>query len=110
MVDQHNNLINIVQNNYKKDTSKEKLIKDWNELCKLYKDKYKQKISIIEKYTRPGFDNKQCIFIQTLKTGEGFLFVENGYVIETLNRTVIACLNMNQMWNAIQSFYNGVIK
>lgn len=101
----YDTLTNIVKENYKKDTSNEKLIKDWNELCKLYKNKYKQKISIIEKYTRPGFDGKQCIFVQTLKTGEGFLFVENGYVLETLNRTIIACLNMNQMWNAIQSFY-----
>ena len=101
MIDNSTILTNII-----KDTSntKEKLPKDWNELCEMYKNKYKENIGIIEKYTRPGFDGKQCIFIQTLKSGEGIFFVENGYLIESKYNEIIVMLNIQQMWLTILQF------
>ena len=96
-----NKIIEEVKENKKEINYNEKP-KDWQELCKMFKEKFKGTIQIIDKYTRAGFDGKQAIFIQTMKSGEGLLFCENGYVLDTIKRSIIAMLNVQQIWEIIK--------
>lgn len=102
----HDTLTNIVNDNYKKDIVDDNSPQDWKELCKMYKETFNGKIHVIDKYTRPGFDGKQAIFIQTMNAGEGLIFCENGYVLDTITRSVIAMLNVKQIWKIIKIHLN----